>query len=109
MRRRKKLDREDLAVPGRTEAVILSLLLNGKELHGLEMVRLSNGILKRAAVYVYLHRMEQGGLVQSRLDENYSDRGPPRRKYRISAKGRQALMAREAAAAVFATVLPATN
>jgi PadR family transcriptional regulator, regulatory protein PadR len=84
-------------VVGETRATILDLLSLGNEFYGLEMVRRSNGRLKRAIVYVHLHRMEQDGLISSRVDDDHADRGPPRRKYRITALGRRALAARVAA------------
>jgi hypothetical protein len=47
--------------------------------------------------YVYLQRMEKHGFISSRIERHYTDRGPPRRKYRITALGRRALAARRAA------------
>lgn len=94
-------DRTPIRVATETEAEILGLLISGTELFGLEMVRRSEGRLKRAVIYVFLHRMEKQGLVHSRVDDQHENRGPPRRKYRITALGRKAFAARQAAQLAF--------
>ena len=62
------------------EAVILDLLAAHAPTYGLDLVAESNGRLKRGSVYVTLGRMEQKGLVRSRLDERPGE-GPARRWY----------------------------
>ena len=51
------------------EAEVLALLAPGRELFGLQLVELAGGRLKRGTVYVTLGRMEEKGLVASRLDD----------------------------------------
>jgi PadR family transcriptional regulator, regulatory protein PadR len=71
------------------EALILDLLGRSKEMYGLELVAASDGGLKRGTVYVTLGRMEQKGLISSRLeDEPPSSGGLPRRLYVATAYGR---------------------
>jgi PadR family transcriptional regulator, regulatory protein PadR len=64
------------------ESVVVELLSRGREMYGLELVAASKGRLKRGTVYVTLGRMEDKGLVTSRLDPDASDTGGlPRRLY----------------------------
>lgn len=73
------------------ERMILAILYNGKELYGLEMVRMSGGELKRGTIYVTLARMVEKGLVESRQEDKPADRpGLPRRLYKITGYGRRA-------------------
>ena len=65
------------------EALILDLLRGG-EMYGLELVTSSDGALKRGTVYVTLGRMEEKGLIVSRI----GDEAPARR--RTAAAGVQA-------------------
>ena len=74
------------------EAFVLAFLTRYGKGYGLEMVKKSNGLLKRGSVYVTLHRMQQKGYVMSRKETNPPDeKGPPRRHYTATAKGAQAL------------------
>ena len=74
------------------ERVILELLGRSSEMYGLELVAASGGTLKRGTVYVTLGRMEQKGLISSRLDdETPAGGGLPRRLYMATALGRQVL------------------
>ena len=76
------------------EALILDLLVRGKELYGLELVAASKGRLKRGTVYVTLGRMEEKGYIASRLeDAPPSAGGLPRRIYEPTAFGRRVLRA----------------
>ena len=76
------------------EALILDLLVRGKELYGLELVAASKGRLKRGTVYVTLGRMEDKGYLASRLeDAPPSAGGLPRRIYEPTAFGRRVLRA----------------
>ena len=75
------------------EALILELL-RGSERYGLELVAASDGALKRGTVYVTLGRMEEKGLLVSRLeDETPANGGLPRRLYKPTAYGKQLLSA----------------
>src|SRR5690349_4682469 len=67
----------------RKEALILALLINsGSNLFGLEMVESSNGELKRGTVYVTLQRMQEKGLIDSKLEPRTTPEiGIPRRLY----------------------------
>ena len=72
-----------------TEALILDLL-RGSEKYGLELVTASDGALKRGTVYVTLGRMEDKGLIASRVaDETPALGGLPRRLYKPTAYGKQ--------------------
>jgi len=71
------------------EALILDLL-RGSERYGLELVTASDGALKRGTVYVTLGRMEDKGLIVSRVeDETPALGGLPRRLYKPTAYGKQ--------------------
>jgi DNA-binding PadR family transcriptional regulator len=75
------------------EALILDLLRSG-EMYGLELVTASDGALKRGTVYVTLGRMEDKGLILSRIgDEAPALGGLPRRLYKPTAFGKQLLSA----------------
>lgn len=76
------------------EALILELLLEHKELYGLELVAASTRRLKRGTVYVTLGRMEEKGLVTSRLESSPAGAGGlPRRIYQATPRGRAVLAA----------------
>jgi PadR family transcriptional regulator len=76
------------------EHLILELLSEGGEMYGLELVSVSDGRLKRGTVYVTLGRMEEKGLVQSRLERPLT-RGkvPQRRLYKPTSMGVRVLKA----------------
>ena len=71
------------------------MLDNGfKERYGLELLRLSNGGLKRGTIYTTLQRMEDKGFVVSRQEDKPDDvSGIPRRLYEITGAGERALQA----------------
>ena len=48
------------------ESVILELLYDNQERYGLELVRMSEGELKRGTIYVTLNRMEEKLYISSR-------------------------------------------
>lgn len=82
----------------KTEALILQLMSdNGfKEVYGLELLKLSNGGIKRGTIYTTLQRMEDKGFVISRQEEKADDvSGIPRRLYEITGTGQRALQALE--------------
>jgi PadR family transcriptional regulator PadR len=79
------------------EAIVLELL-HSSEQYGLEIVRLSEGRLKRGTVYTTLNRMQQKGYVQSHSEEKPSHvPGIPRRLFRATPYGLRLLEARELA------------
>jgi hypothetical protein len=59
------------------ERCILDLLSEGP-MYGLDLVKKSNGLLKRGTVYVLLGRMHDRGLVEAELDSG------SRRRYRLA-------------------------
>ena len=72
------------------EARVLGLLINGGEKYGLELVRESEGELKRGTIYVLLDRMGDKGYVESRQESNPTLSGMPRRLYRPTGLGEKA-------------------
>jgi len=79
------------------EAVVLELLHDGEQ-YGLEIVRLSEGRLKRGTVYTTLNRMQQKGYVQSRSEEKPAHvPGIPRRLFCATPYGLRVLAAHELA------------
>jgi len=79
------------------EAVVLELLYGGEQ-YGLEIVRLSEGRVKRGTVYTTLNRMQQKGYVQSRSEEKPAHvPGIPRRLFRATPYGLRLLEAHELA------------
>ena len=74
------------------EALVLDLLVATSPTYGLDLVASSKGRLKRGSVYVTLGRMEEKGLVRSRLEERPGE-GPPRRLYEPTSLGLRALVA----------------
>lgn len=85
--------------PSDTEAEILGLLV-GKEMYGLEMVKASDR-LSRGGIYVTLNRMEDKGLVRSRVPD---ETGPTagRRIYYVTGHGQRAYAAWQSAQAAWA-------
>jgi PadR family transcriptional regulator PadR len=93
---RRKFQRELSA--GLTSLVLLSVLADADEdLYGYEIARRLAGELdaagpfKQGALYPVLRNMSAAGLLSSRVVPSYS--GPPRRYYRITPLGRDALEA----------------
>jgi DNA-binding PadR family transcriptional regulator len=80
----------------KTEALILQIMSeNGfREIYGLELLKLSNGGIKRGTIYTTLQRMQDKGFVVSRQEEKPDDvSGIPRRLYEITGTGQRALQA----------------
>jgi PadR family transcriptional regulator len=76
------------------EALILELLVQEKEMYGLELVAASRKRLKRGTVYVTLGRMEEKGYILSRLEPAPPDAGGlPRRIYEATPLGCRVLEA----------------
>lgn len=58
--------------------------------YGLEMIELSDGVLKRGTIYVTLNQMEGAGDIESRLEPELPPAEAhlrPRRQYRITHDG----------------------
>ena len=89
------------------EALILQLLVDADEIHGLELVSRSNRRLKRGTVYVTLGRMEKKQLITSRLEAPPPHAGGmPRRLYSPTADGRRVLAAWNELAKVMGRLKP---
>ena len=84
----------DHALP-KKERLILDLLVSADHpLFGLELVRVSNGSLKRGTVYATLARMQAKGLVTSEQEELPDGAiGLPRRMFRPTPLGKRVLRA----------------
>ena len=85
-------------LPSPTEIAVLELL-SGKEMYGLEMVKASDR-LTRGSIYVILNRMEDKGLVSSRVAD-VSGPLAGRRIYSITGLGQRAYAAWQHAQAAF--------
>lgn len=71
--------------------IILSLLSKQPQ-YGMQMVRSSEGLLERPTIYQALGRLtELGLLLSSTRNTPAGELGPPRRVYRLSAKGQRTL------------------
>ena len=79
------------------EYAILELLINTGEMYGLEMVKISQGTLKRGTIYVTLGRMADKGYVESRQVKAEGQSGLPRRIFRATADGLRVFRALELA------------
>ncbi len=76
------------------ETEILQFLVGRGEAYGLEMVKASEGRLKRGTIYVTLNRMEEKGYVTSRKEAaKEGQQGPPRRLYKATGHGAHVLNA----------------
>ena len=88
------------------QALILSMLVGGESKYGLELIKESNGKLKRGGIYVILSRMEDYGLVESELrDAIRGKQGPARRVYKITANGGRALERKQDELALISGIL----
>ena len=81
------------------EALILRYLFTKGEAYGLELVRESDGELKRGTVYVTLNRMADKGLVESREIPRDDGSGLNARVFRPTGHGVRVLNALELASA----------
>ncbi len=84
---------------GHLEAMILSTLARG-EAHGFDVLRrldaAGSGLLKlkEGSLYPALYRLEAAGAIKGHWEDGASDsRGPRRRLYRLTPKGRRQLQA----------------
>lgn len=85
------------ALRGHLENLILAVLERG-EAHGLEVLRRLESAgcgalsLKEGTLYPALYRMEESGLIKAQWEDNdQRTRGPRRRIYRLSPKGKKKL------------------
>lgn len=93
-----------LILPSRTEARILSMLIQHGEMYGLELAEKSDGEIPRGTVYVTLARMVKKGFVRSSAASRGTDtRGMPRKVYQATGAGEKALRARVEATAIAAS------
>lgn len=80
---------------GLTSLVLLSVLSDGTDLYGYEIARRlggehdGSGPFKLGALYPVLRNLSAAGLLSSRVVPSYA--GPPRRYYRITPRGHEAL------------------
>jgi DNA-binding PadR family transcriptional regulator len=85
------------------ERLILELLVAAGPLYGLQLVKQSEGDLKRGTVYPTLARMEAKGLVSSEQEALPEGAiGLPKRIYRPTPQGKRVLRAWVALAKAFA-------
>jgi DNA-binding PadR family transcriptional regulator len=84
------------------EALILEQLIGKGEMYGLELVKASNGELKRGTVYVTLSRMEDKGFVESREAPPDPVTNLKTRVYRATGHGQRVFQALEMAQATLA-------
>lgn len=74
------------------QSLILSLLEDGGERYGLELIAASDGYLKRGTIYVLLGRLQGDKFVKSKLVKpKEGEQGPSRRVYHITGSGARAL------------------
>jgi DNA-binding PadR family transcriptional regulator len=90
----------------RTEGLILELLTSATKpegWYGMELVRASDGKLKRGSVYVLLERLVERKFVSTWEEEDKPEDRPGmrRRLYAITGMGERALRAQQAAAEVW--------
>lgn len=91
-----------------TESLILEQLDTAAEhewLFGMQMVRESNGALKRGSIYVLLGRLEARCLVQSWAKDPEDSHLPPKRYYKITDHGRRLYRAWKAGQAAMAAAM----
>ena len=97
---------QELPKLSKKETIILDLLVENEEMFGLEMVKASEGNLKRGSIYVLLSRMADKGYVESREEpRKLPEIGIPRRKFMASDLGKRVHRANEKAQEFFAAEL----
>lgn len=82
----------NLKVSQKEELILYYLTRHTTGAYGLEMVKASCGLIKRGTIYVTLNRMEKKGYLKSHIAEaEKGESGPPRRLYKLTAKGSRTL------------------
>lgn len=77
-----------------TEFIIMKLLTSARgEMFGLELVKASNGNLKRGTVYVTLGRLQDKGYITSRREEPEDGVSIPKRLYKPTGLGARVFQA----------------
>lgn len=95
---------------GHLEMMILACLERG-EAHGFDILKrleeAGNGALnlKEGTLYPALYRLEEGGAVKARWEEDTGRRGPRRRIYVLTPKGRKRLASGREEWSVFTQVI----
>jgi len=75
-----------------TELLIMGMLRDEPAgMYGLELVKASDGKLKRGTIYVTLGRMEEKGYVRSRAKADAEHPGIPRPIYKLTGVGARVL------------------
>ena len=104
-----KIERDTLR--GHLEAMVLAALERGAA-HGFEVLRrledLGCGalVLKEGTLYPVLYRLEEAGLVRGEWeDDSTGRRGPRRRNYRLTEKGKRDLARRREDWTQFVTIV----
>ena len=91
----------------RKERLILDLLISAGPLYGLQLVKLSDGTLKRGTVYATLAKMEAKGYLESEQESLPTGAiGLPRRIYRPTTLGKRVRRAWIALAREFGLEVP---
>jgi len=82
---------------GIASLVLLSVLeRSGEPMYGYQIAKLLEdysrdaSFMKQGALYPVLHSLENGGLLESKVEPSVS--GPPRRYYKITPEGREVLV-----------------
>ena len=78
---------DDVPHLSRKERLILEMLIGHGEMYGLEMVKTSEGGLKRGTIYVTLSRMADKGYVESRQVKEPGESGLPKRLFKATGYG----------------------
>jgi len=95
------MNSQNFKMPSGKEIIVLELLVNKRDMYGLEMVKASAG-LKRGTVYVLLGRMEDKGFIKSWQEKEVGVSGMPKRIYSITGLGQRILAAHQQAQIAFA-------
>lgn len=83
------------------QLMVLDFLENKDWTHGLELVRISNGRLKKGSIYSHLYALDEIGLIQKRVAKRCINAiGPERIEYQISQRGAEALRITRALCAI---------
>lgn len=85
-------EKPEIRISQKEELIMYYLAQHTGGAYGLAMAKASCGLLKRGTIYVTLNRMEKKGYVKSWISEaKPGESGPPRRLYKLTAKGSRTL------------------